>query len=558
MVNSNESISFDELRDRKRSSRKDERWSKSTERRKKSKPKKKKRDLYSDADSSASDDSYYRDRKRRKKERSKDKKKKKNKKSRRKHRDADTTSSNDDNSTGRLERNHTLATALCSLFDSHPALASDLPVMLIRLAGGGSFDLSQMTDSGAAHGLALVFACLGPFGVEQDGSTWVWKNPSGSSSSRGNELVLLRVVRAMLDQIGVTPEAVKRFENPPATKPPPVSQKEAERVDTRGAEVPDSEVERKTTELLKLFREGDLANELAGLCKMILAGEVIALDGLPDEQLRDALESLFASCGLEKSEMEVDSDEEDGGEEVDASIGYGLPERNDESAKVMLTSVLRVCHSKPPASLSRRPIEGPMLHPQAYDNQQYVDDEKESSDDDEGPLPAGASAKARASTLSNEMVKAVAARRARELACAKQGIELDPSDGNVREEWMLVPGKFDFLSAIKSGQPIRSRQFETKSKAEGIGPERQVDPSIQAEIRAIRQAHEEARGPSLMEQHREMKKAEASKKQQGGTDAWKWNRDNDLDAGRRVDKDALNMIMGGASSDLKNKFQSSL
>ena len=39
-----------------------------------------------------------------------------------------------------------------------------------------------------------------------------------------------------------------------------------------------------------------------------------------------------------------------------------------------------------------------------------------------------------------------------------------------------------------------------------------------------------------------------------GKEKWKWSRDEDLDAGRRVDKDALGMILGGAADNLKTKF----
>ena len=37
--------------------------------------------------------------------------------------------------------------------------------------------------------------------------------------------------------------------------------------------------------------------------------------------------------------------------------------------------------------------------------------------------------------------------------------------------------------------------------------------------------------------------------------AYGWNRDKDLDAGRRVDKDALKVILGGGGNELKDKFQ---
>ena len=48
----------------------------------------------------------------------------------------------------------------------------------------------------------------------------------------------------------------------------------------------------------------------------------------------------------------------------------------------------------------------------------------------------------------------------------------------------------------------------------------------------------------------------ASAKGEKGND-WSWSRDKDLDEGRRVDKNHLRMVMGGASTELKSKFQGS-
>ena len=88
-----------------------------------------------------------------------------------------------------------------------------------------------------------------------------------------------------------------------------------------------------------------------------------------------------------------------------------------------------------------------------------------------------------------------------------------------------------------------------------------MDPKVQKQVDDIIKMHEEARGPSLMDQHRQTKAeqkmlAEAQKKGAGKGD-WSWNREKDLDSGRRVDKDHLRMVMGGASSELKSKFQGS-
>jgi hypothetical protein len=94
-----------------------------------------------------------------------------------------------------FERNFALTEALCNAFETHPPYASDLPIARYSVAGT-TFDLSQMTDVGAAHGLSKVFACLEPFGVEQ-----MRKNLGGKGSSVDqNELVLSKVIsRTMLD-----------------------------------------------------------------------------------------------------------------------------------------------------------------------------------------------------------------------------------------------------------------------------------------------------------------------------------------------------------------------
>lgn len=493
--------------------------------------------------SPSSDKDSYEERKRHKKDHKKDKKKAK-KRSREEGRDEV------DNSI--FERNFALTEALCNLFDTHPALASDLPIMLIRIAGGTTFDLSQMTDVGAAHGLSKVFSCLEPFGVERDEKgAWVWKGPLGGS----NELVLIKVVRTMLDQIGITIGAVDRFEERKDDEKMAAAKAKSETIKRLAAKLELSKVQSQTTDILKQFTNGQLANELADICKLIIEGESIDLDNLPDERLRDCLESLFIECGLEKSEME--NDESDNEEKDDSpSMGYGLPENSADLARAKMSSVLQVCEAKPPASkignvAGRRPMKGPMPTPEAYANDEQEEDEE--SEDDEGPLPLGARAKGPA--LSAELIKAKADQRTRELAGVKGGMAAEdiPPEGEGREEWMLVPGKFDLLSAIKSGNPTRSRNFESKSKPGPNESEMPVDPKIRAEMDSIMQAHADARGPSLVDQHRQDK---ALKDQESGTDKnWKWSRDKDLDSGRRVDKNALNMVFGGASDNLKKKFQ---
>jgi hypothetical protein len=175
----------------------------------------------------------------------------------------------------------------------------------------------------------------------------------------------------------------------------------------------------------------------------------------------------------------------------------------------------------------------------------------EDSDDDEGPAPAGME-KSRDGP-SKGMIQAMAEHRQEQMEAlvSDQAAATKPGE---REEWMINPGEHDLLQGIKSGG-MKSRNFENKKvndRAADI-PEGPVDPSMQAEVDAIIQAHKNARGPSLMDKHREGKAAEkAAKAEEGG---FKWSRDKDLDDGRRVDKEALKLLMGGASGVLKDKFQ---
>jgi hypothetical protein len=470
----------------------------------------------------------YRERKRRKKER----KEKKHSRKATQSIEAETPS---------LERNYQLADALHKLFQEHPQLCSDLPIMLIRMGGGTSFDLS---NSNAAAALARVFVTLSPFGVVQEtnnNACWKWNGPQ-------NELVLVKVLRAMLDQIGLTETAIHDYEDETAAT------EKYQHAKLHASSATES-VKSVTQLLLDQFQAhgGDLAKELAGLCTMILDGEIIALDTLPDEKLRTGLEVLLQQCGLEKTDMELDDDDDEAAiaDDYEPTMGYGLPDTNNSNAQKMLTLVLDVCRASVVSnSQPTRKVKGPMLNPDDYANWEATAPD---SSDDEGPAPLGS--RKRSPSVPSTVVRAQAEQRARELHTLKTGEASahQPSD-SVREEWMVDPGKFDLLSSIKSGDPAKSRQFQAKSKASDA-PNEKIDPTVQAEMDAIMQAHESARGPSLMEIHKQKKADERNAARKDGDISWKWDRDKDLDAGRRVDKNALNMILGGASTELKNKFQ---
>ena len=154
---------------------------------------------------------------------------------------------------------------------------------------------------------------------------------------------------------------------------------------------------------------------------------------------------------------------------------------------------------------------------------------------------------------------------ATQLAMAKTGqTYIASADGSAREEWMMVPGEHNFLDGLAaSGGNQKSRGFRNEKgmKGEGAGggafAPNPVNPAIQKQMEELAEAHKAARGPSLMDQHREKKRVEKEEKRmKKGGEKWGWSRD-DLDAGRRVDKEALKVVMGG-SKELANKFQGSM
>ena len=177
-----------------------------------------------------------------------------------------------------------------------------------------------------------------------------------------------------------------------------------------------------------------------------------------------------------------------------------------------------------------------------------------SSDADEGPFLPGHEKRPSGPILSPHALKTQSEHRELELKAIAAGIEIPKMMGG-REEWMVVPGKYDFLSTIKSGQPLKSRGFENKKNRGEDKVSAPVHPAVQAEMDAIMQAHQDSRGPSLFDQHRAAKQEERkSAATTTQASSWTWNRESDLDAGRKVDKEALHMVLGGAADNLKTKF----
>lgn len=538
--------------------------------------------------SSDNDDDHYDrsdDDSRRRKRKRKESKKEYKKKSRKRHKEEKKkksttilTGTDGDNQNGASNQHHhlqqhLLTQALCQLFTTRPVFSQELPILLIRLAGGSTLDLRQMNDASAATALERVLVQLQPFGVQQQQQQqqgeWSFQTSQHQMPTMGrsqDERVLLRVIRSMLDDVGVTMKAIAEYEAKAAASMELEESNTSELKDGGPNQHSDDELDRikDLTSKMVLTHQGEdseLGMQLAELCQSIAQGESVLIDAIPNEALKTALEEIFVACGLVKSEMVDDDDDDEGNNEVTEQdvekqplMGYGMPEEEEEGQEsvdivpIRLAAVIESCRNP------KRRVRGPQRPTMEEVSAKYPN-----SDDDEGPVLPGEAARLRAHRpeLPLHVIKDQAEQRQLELKAVAAGIEV-PTQINGREEWMVVPGKYDFLSNIKSGQPIKSRGFQNKKTRGGDNAttdERPMHPAIQAEMDAIKKAHEEARGPSLIDQHRAKKqqeKAEAASKKE----EWNWKRDRDLDAGRRVDKDALHMVLGGAADNLKTKFHS--
>ena len=502
----------------KKSESRDERKRKKDDRKRKKKSKKQKRQkhdrkrYYSSSSEDEDNDSYDREHRH-------SRSRKRSKKERRPKSSHSKLNLDDDSS-------YLFVEALFQLLNEHPLFATDLPIMLIRLGQGTAFDLSKMTDRSAAQGLQHVFKALVPYGLDEiSNMNWKWAVPPGVR--RDDELAIIRIVRSLLDEQGITIPSIENIEKPSSSgttvadeKRSPIEQNERTSFD---------EVHALTQRILSRFGKDGIGKELVGLCEMIQAGEVVSVDEIPNEDLKKYLTELFDEVGLEQTAMEADESKDNNKEEED--FGYVIPQ-NGTAVVEKIQEVINYCH-KVELEAAKPKVKGPSLPTAA--------DFRNEESDDEGPALPGATRTSESTSYAASQAKD----REQMMKALRGEVERDP---NAREEWMVDPGKYDLFAAVKAGQPMRSRSFKpnTETSASAVP----MDPDIHAEVEAIRHAHEEYRGQSLLELHREKKQQEKKE----GHDKWKWSR-GDLDVGRRVDKEALKQVFGGASSDLKNKFQ---
>eukprot|EP00956_Cyclotella_meneghiniana_P026259 scaffold56243_cov77-Cyclotella_meneghiniana.AAC.5 len=404
---------------------------------------------------------------------------------------------------------HELASALTNLFASYPAMTSmkegGIPLIFVQLGNGTEFNLSSMPDRKLASLLEDLFKSLAVHGMEMKHDSWCWL----PDSRKRDELALLRLVRALLAGVGISLEAFRqRRLNEAPMQRSTKEQKQAACV----ANVPDDNhpsedvidvahqkrVERMTSQLLARFDPQNLSSST-------LATELEGICNLLMEgesvQL-DGLENEKLKASLvqlfDLSGMELvemdDADEDDDNE----------TEEGGEAKKSYGYALPEAAH--------------------------------------DGPAPMGTIAAAQA------------AKRARQHASSASAEKVDDSG---REEWMTTPGQHDFLKGIQS-KSLQNRTFKNeRNRGQAVSQSKDnvaINPEVLAEVSAIQQAYAESRGPSLLDAHRQSQK----EAKESASKEWTWNRDKNLDDGRRVDKNALHMVLGGAKTELASKFQGSL
>lgn len=470
---------------------------------------------------------------------------------------------------------HELANALTKLFTLYPSMASidegGIPLLFIQLGRGTEYNLSHMPDRNLAGLLDGVFQSLRVHGMELSNGAWKWGNAPSVTNGRltGDDLALLRLTRALLNGVGVNLDSVQEYEASHAQRQQQQHQDQYGQMKQASSTINDGmineaqneedikqkkRIERMTSQLLDRFdRPSDngtsasasLAGELKGICEVIFSGESVQLDGLENTKLRASLSQLFELVGLELVEIEDEDeeDEEDEGKSAtdphdtnEIAMGYALPDHGIRDAIASkLEEVLRVCRFRSSSGKECAPTAWVSTSKNVTDTHAA-----ESSDEDDGPAPLGTIAAVKAAKRIRQQINP---------STASNGVE----EGG-REEWMMVPGEHDFLKGI-SKSDFRGRKFKNSKSKSNVAPAAApINPEIMAEVQAIQQAYQESRGPSLLDAHRQNKAQQQQQDKKSGE--WKWNREKNLDDGRRVDKNALHMVLGGASTELKSKFQS--
>ena len=467
-----------------------------------------------------------------------------------------------------------LSKALLALFTSHPAMASELPLMLARMGSGTSFDLRQVQIPLLRQQLNDVFVCLSFAQVQlNDTGSWIWNHPNIKASQHKDDLTLLKIVNTLLESLGYSFEKIELFQKENNNKSD--EQKKVRNIDEQnpGAQniTEKSEVEQRKRRknaarglrsIIALFKRytslGLTPNEVSDMLQMVAEGESVIVDEVDNDDLKSDLKALFVACGIIEEETE------------DGALGFALPMKNDpafhdayERVQVLIEACakLQANSDNEGSRLNFQPILDmiPFVGPSKTSTDTTditMEDDSDADSDFDGPVVGDLNS--RKAILDKHDVIALADLRKKQFDQALGRVsDNNNSATGVREEWMTTPGEHDFLSTLTSEKAqMKSRTFKNeKVRGQTVSePTSQVNPVLQAEMEKLVAEHAAARGPALIDIHREKKEKEREEK----SGEWKWSRNNDLDSGRRVDKNALHMIMGGASDNLKEKFQGSV
>ncbi|CAM9732099.1 unnamed protein product [Pylaiella littoralis] len=448
---------------------------------------------------------------------------------------------------------------LVSMLAAAPPLAAELGELLDALDEGESVFVDGVKDATLRSQLAAFLTAIGL--ADPAGKGHKEKGPQPFRCSGGG---VLRGVAALMDERDLA-------------EPPPLNREAAffaakEVVDRLAGEE---------------GMEG-VPKEVPGLLGQILGGELVMLEGLPDERVRSALTLLFEVVGLKSRKAG------DGGE-----AGYGVPDRKSEDSEAVLKKVIAAYggeqssnaqdsggeegHQDDGPAPRRAPI-GPAMPSQAMLAQaqkaamEYVQEDSSSSEDDEddfGPSIAGkekrvASERADPNRVKRqkrqELKRAAEWENATGVITGRQA-SLDKAEAEVgREEWMLVPPKsLGVLGAIKTLQPT-NRKFQTRS-ARGAradlhapkAPKSKAEMEAEAAAERLMAKHREARGASLVERHAsdvtKAKKAAGGK--DGGKKSFSWSREEDFEQRRSFTPQMYEELVQ-KSQELDSKFSRSI
>eukprot|EP00752_Nemacystus_decipiens_P012895 g11415.t1 len=328
-------------------------------------------------------------------------------------------------------------------------------------------------------------------------------------------------------------------------------------------------------------------DEVPGLLRQMLAGELVVLEGLPDERIRKSLTRLFQAVGLKSRKA---------GE--DGEAGFGIPDGGCEESEAVMKKVISAFggelnhdadgnnkedKDQGDGPAPRRAPIGPAMpspamlaqaHQAAKD---YVHQESSSEDDtdDFGPNVAG---KEKRVASEREDPNRVKRQKRQELKRAAEwenatGIitggqaALDAAEAEVgREEWMLVPPKsLGVLGAIKTLQPT-NRKFQTRS-ARGAradlhapkAPKSKAEMEAEAAAEELMAKHREARGASLVERHASdvSKAKQAAGEKNGGKKNFSWSREEDFEQRRKFTPQMYEELVQ-KSHELDSKFSRSI